>query len=115
MKKFHAALTFALLSVSTIAPAAQAADSAQAICEYVAVDDKKRLRTYLKSNKLKIRSIFDGVKCNGQNLLAFAASRSAVKTGTLMINKLPKKKVESLLSTITADELTTAAQKRINS
>ena len=27
------------------------------ICEYVSINDKKRLRNYLKSNKVKIRSI----------------------------------------------------------
>lgn len=104
-----------LLFVSTIySEKAQAQNVAKSLCEYVSVDDKSRLRSYLKSHKLKIRKIFDGVQCNGQNLVAFASENNAIKTGTLMLGKLPKSTVEELLATITSPELTAAAKERIS-
>ena len=102
----------AALAVS-FAPVSQA-NVAQNLCEYVSVDDKKRLRSFLKSNKLKIRNIFSGVQCNGENLLAFAASKNAVKTGSMIISKLPKKVVASNKASLGAtQELVDAANKRI--
>lgn len=113
MKQLLLISAIALISLS-VTPVANA-NTAQSLCEYVAVDDKKRLRTYLKSNKLKIRKVFDGVQCNGQNLLAFASSKNATKTGSLMISKLPKKTVTAVLPSITQQDLVDAANKRINS
>ena len=113
MKKLLIVPVIALMSVS-FTPVASASNIAQNVCEYVSVDDKKRLRSYLKINKLKIRNIFDGVLCNGQNLLQFASSHNAVKAGSLMINKLPKSTVASVMSTISSDELSAAAEKRVN-
>ncbi|WP_274049925.1 DUF3718 domain-containing protein [Thalassomonas haliotis] len=113
MKKLLIVPAVALMSVA-FTPVTHAADIAQSICEYVSADDKGRLRSFLKSNKIKIRNVFDGVQCNGQNLLAFASQKNSLVTGTLMINKLPKRKVEGVLASIQSAELTAAAQKRIN-
>ena len=112
MKKLVLVPALALMSLS-VTPVAQASNVAQSLCEYVSVDDKKRLRSFLKSNKLKIRAIFDGVQCNGKNLLAFASDNNSVKTGAMMINKLPKKTVKTHLATITSSELAAAANKRV--
>ncbi|MGB2738958.1 MAG: DUF3718 domain-containing protein [Cognaticolwellia sp.] len=113
MKTLLLAITFLLLTV-TYSEKAQANNVAKSLCEYVSVDDKSRLRSYLRSNKLKIRNVFDAVQCNGQNLIAFAGSNNAIETGTLMLGKLPKATVKDILSTITLVELTAVAQKRIN-
>lgn len=113
MKNILLAISFVLLT-STYSSNVQAQNVAKTLCEYVSVDDKSRFRSFLKSNKLKIRKVFDGVQCNGQNLVAFASQKNAIKTGTLMLGKLPKAKVEGILATITSPELTAAAQKRIN-
>ena len=104
MKKLLLVTTMTALTMTSIisAPKAHAAD------------DKKRMRSFLKSNKLKIRNVFDGIQCNGQNLVAFAGKNNAIKTGTLMLGKLPKAKVEGILATINSAELTVVAQKRIN-
>ena len=51
------------------------------ICEYISINDKKRLRKFLKSNDLKIRGIFDDIKCNGKNLLVFAVNIMNVRGG----------------------------------
>ncbi|QOL24553.1 DUF3718 domain-containing protein [Thalassotalea sp. LPB0316] len=113
MKKMLAVLSIALTSTIVTTPV-QASSLGQSVCELVAADDKSRLRSFLKSNKLKIRDIYDGLECNGANLLAFASNNNAVETGSLIIAKLPKKTVEAHLSSITSAELTAAAQKRVN-
>ena len=64
------------------------------ICEYVQANDKSRLRSFLKQNKLKIRNIYDGLECNGDNLLIFAAKSNALEVGEFIIGKLPAKKVK---------------------
>jgi hypothetical protein len=116
MKKLAVvSLVIALTATSlTFTPIASATNIAQDLCDYVSVDDKKRLRTYLKTNKLKIRSIFKGIQCNGQNLLEFASKRNSLKTGSLIISKLPKKSVQSVLSSITFQPLVDIANERIS-
>ena len=79
------------------------------------MDDKSRLRSYLKDNKLKIRNIFDNIECNGKNLVAFAGTKNSIKTGSLMIYKLPKGKVKNILTSIKSSELSVIAEKRVNS
>jgi len=119
MKKLFIASTFTALTVTSLVsvPQAQAANVAQSVCEYVAADDKKRMRSFLKTNKLKIRNIFGGVQCNGVNLLEFAVNKGAVETGTLMINKLPKKVVSAHLANIQGgvQALIDAANARVSS
>ena len=71
------------------------------ICEYVSINDKKRLRKFLKTNKVKIRGIFDKIVCNNQNLLQFAATSNALDVGEYLIGKLPVKTVKENLDTVT--------------
>jgi len=119
MKKLLLVSTITALTLTSVvtAPKAQANNIAQSICEYVAADDKKRMRSFLKTNKLKIRNIFSGIECNGKNLLEFAATKGSVKTGSLMIAKLPKKVVSKNLSLIQSGSqpLIDAANKRVSS
>jgi len=113
MKNLILIILIAITSVS-YTPTVLAANEAQSFCQYVSADDKKRLRSFLKTNKIKIRKVFNSIQCNGQNLLKFASSRSATKTGALMINKLPKKTVKKLMASITHAELAAIASKRVN-
>ena len=119
MKKLLLASTITILIMTSIvsAPKAQASNIAQSICQYVAADDKKRMRRFLKTNRLKIRSIFKGIECNGQNLLAFASSQGSVKTGSLMISKLPKSVVSDNLAMLQtgSQPLIDAANERVSS
>jgi hypothetical protein len=118
MKKLLLASTITTLTLTSIVavPEVQAANVAQSVCQYVAADNKKRMRSFLKTNKLKIRNIFKSIQCNGQNLLEFAASKGAVKTGSLMINKLPKKVVSANLAQIQeGSPLYDAANARVSS
>lgn len=114
MKNLLLVPAIALVSL-TFPHVAKASDLALSLCEYVSVDDKKRLRSFLKSNNLKIRNVFEGVQCNGQNLLEFAGASNAVETGELMINKLPKSTVQASLAAISNSQLIEIANKRVNS
>ena len=119
MKKLLLVSTITALTLTSVVtvPQAQAANIAQSVCEYVAADDKKRMRSFLKTNKLKIRKIFKGIQCNGQNLLEFAATNSSVNTGSMIISKLPKKVVSANLALIQSGSqpLIDAANKRVSS
>ena len=119
MKKLLIASTITVLTLASAitTPKAQAADIATSICEYVAADDKKRMRSFLKTNKLKIRRIFDNIQCNGKNLLEFASTSGSVKTGSLMISKLPKKVVSANLEILQtgSQPLIDAANARVSS
>ncbi|WP_241242179.1 DUF3718 domain-containing protein [Thalassotalea sp. G2M2-11] len=119
MKKLLLVSTITALTLTSVVsvPKAQAANIAQSLCEYVAADDKRRMRSFLKANRLKIRRVFDGIECNGKNLLVFAAARGSVDTGTLMISKLPKKVVSDNLADLQSGSqpLIDAANERISS
>ena len=78
-----------------IVPSVKADNMSLRICEYVQANDKNRLRSYLKQNKLKIRNIYSGLECNGNNILIFAAKSNALEIGEFIIGKLPAKKVAS--------------------
>ena len=114
MKNIIAIVTFTTLSLS-FAPASNASNIAQNLCEYVNADNKSKLRSYLKSNKLKIRTVFDGISCNGQNLLEFAAANNATETGAMMIGKVSKKVVEQNMAVLSSTGLAAIAEKRISS
>lgn len=114
MKKLLVASLIATAFAMT--PTVHAADSASLrICEYVSVNDKKRLRSFLKSHKLKIRNVFKGIRCNGQNLLIFAATSNALDVGELLIGKLSKKIAAANLEEVAkhSKHLEAKIQKRI--
>lgn len=94
MKKFILLPILLATSVITAAPA-QAEGLSLRICEYVQANDKSRLRSFLKQNKLKIRNIYKGLECNGSTLLIFAAKSNALEVGEFIIGKLPSKKVKA--------------------
>ena len=83
-----------LATTLIIAPSAQADNLSLRICEYVQANDKNRLRAFLKQNKLKIRNVYDGLACNKDNLLIFAAKANSLEVGEFIISKLPAKKVK---------------------
>ena len=117
MKKLLLVSTITALTLTSVVSThqVQAADIAQSLCEYVAADDKKRMRSFLKTNKLKIRRIFEGIQCNGNNLLIFASVSGSVATGTLIIRKLPKKVVSANLKALQtgSQSLIDAANERV--
>lgn len=84
----------------TFAPVTKADPMSLRICEYVAANDKNRLRSYLKQNKLKIRKVFKSITCNGKNLLVFAASNKALEAGEFIIGKISTKDVANNIAEV---------------
>ncbi|MEL0632185.1 DUF3718 domain-containing protein [Pseudoalteromonas carrageenovora] len=80
----------AVSSFSYTAPVKAEDQLAVSICEYIAADDKNRLRSKLKSSRVKIRNIYDAVQCNGNNLLRHAVASNAVNTGEYIVKNLSK-------------------------
>ena len=109
-------VSFLLLTSIATSKKVDAANAAQSLCEYVAADDKMRMRSFLKTNKLKIRRVFQDIQCNGQNLLHFASTSGSIETGSLIISKLPKKIVANNIDSLRsgAEALFDAANARIN-
>ncbi|PCI59373.1 MAG: hypothetical protein COB35_11605 [Gammaproteobacteria bacterium] len=112
---WKALLFILIISTFSYTPVSFAANVSLSICEYVAVNDKRRLRSFLKSNKLKIRKIFKGLKCNGKNILIFAADKKSIATGEMIIGKLSKKIIKKNIDELGkySEELLVAAKKRI--
>jgi hypothetical protein len=106
------ATTIILTATLSTSLTTHAADLATNLCEYAASDDKKRMRNFLKDNKLKIRSVFKGIQCNGKNLLEFADSRNSTNVGVFIIAKLPKKSVKSSMANLTNADLQAKAADR---
>jgi len=84
-----------LASSLVIAPTVNANNLSLRICEYVQANDKNRLRSFLKQNRLKIRNIYNDLSCNGDNLLIFSAKSNSLEVGEFLIGKLPSKKVKA--------------------
>ncbi|GAP76481.1 MULTISPECIES: DUF3718 domain-containing protein [Pseudoalteromonas] len=96
MKLMSTLIATAVLAGSALytTPASANDRLAISICEYIAADDKNRLRKTLRSARLKIRDISDAVKCNGNNLVRHAVASNAVDTGEYIIKSLPKSSLE---------------------
>jgi hypothetical protein len=76
------------------APAKANDQLAVSICEYIAADDKNRLRSKLKSSRVKIRNVYDAIQCNGNNLVRHAIASNAVDAGEFVVKNLSKSSLE---------------------
>jgi hypothetical protein len=105
-------LLFALLSGPVNANRNATADS---ICAYIQVDNKTKFRAFFKLKRLKIRNVFKGISCQGENMLAYSQRSNAVDIGTYIIGRLPKKMLSSYVEHLTTGStLATAANARLN-
>jgi len=109
MKKLWAVLALGLFTIMSV----NASNLAVDVCNYVAADDKKRLRATLKSNKLKLRSVYKSIRCNQDTLLVFADKRGALLTAEYMVGKLPKSVVIEEIPKLNNHHLVEAAKNRV--
>lgn len=81
----------AALSVATLMSLPAVADQqlAASMCDYVAADDKNRLRKVLSDYRLRLRNIYDGVVCNGESLIRHAFKSNAADVGEFIAKQLP--------------------------
>jgi hypothetical protein len=92
--KLAAIAAVATASFAYTAPVKADEQLAISICEYIAADDKNRLRSKLKSSRVKVRNIYDAVFCNGNNLLRHAVANNAVDSGEYIVKNLSKSSLE---------------------
>lgn len=84
--------TVALMSSHSV----QANDQlAASLCDYVAANDKSRIRKKLKETRVKLRNIYAGISCGGNNLIRHAVISGADKTGEYIVKQLPKGELAS--------------------
>lgn len=94
--KTSIAIATTSLTLSGISGTAQAnvGEALQNICTIVKADDKGELRKKMKRVQsdfsLKIKDYYSGVSCGGNSLIRTAMLNDAVKTGTLLVKKMPK-------------------------
>lgn len=80
----------ALSITALVSPVAVADDQlAASMCDYVAADDKNRLRKVLSDYRLRLRNIYDGVVCNGESLIRHAFKSNAADVGEFIVKQLP--------------------------
>ncbi|MBY5922398.1 DUF3718 domain-containing protein [Ferrimonas balearica] len=65
------------------------------VCDYVAADDKNRLRKKLKDARIKLRAIYDGVSCNGNSLLRTAMLSNAQDVGVYLVKQMPRESLSA--------------------
>lgn len=90
-------LPMIVMSATTFTTAKTYADVDTAllnICAIVKADDKSELRRKINKvqsyYRLKLQDYYDGVTCDGDSLIRTAVKANAVKTGTLLVKKMPK-------------------------
>ena len=90
--KLSATITVVLaLLGSSLVSTAKASDvsALNGICENIAADNKSRFRKKLKESGVKLRNIYDGVSCGGENLVRYAMSKNANDVGSYIVKSLP--------------------------
>ena len=87
-----ASLAVASLSFSNTAAANE--QLALSMCEYIAADDKNRIRKTLRTARIKMRNIYDAIQCNGNSLLRHAIASNATDAGEYIVKSIPKSALE---------------------
>lgn len=62
----------------------------QTICASIKDNDRNMLRKTLDSGKLRIRTIFEGLRCNNEDMVQFALTNKATDVAIMVIKQLPK-------------------------
>lgn len=64
---------------------------ATSLCSFVAQDNRNQVRKVLSDNKLNMRTIYTGIRCNNESLLQLAIRNDALDTGTFIVKQMPAK------------------------
>lgn len=62
-----------------------------AVCEAVKSDSKLKLNRAVKATGLNIRDLHEGLVCNGEDMLTFAATHNALNTQSLIAKRVSGK------------------------
>lgn len=92
MKTLISAVTLVIaLASASFSQTAQAsgAEALNGICENVAANDKSRFRKKIKESGMKLRDVYKGITCGGENLVRYAMSNKAEDVGTFIVKRMP--------------------------
>lgn len=83
----------------TSAASASVESELQNICSIVKADDKGQLRKKMsnvqKNFSLKLQDYYSGISCDGNSLIRTAFLSGAVKSGSLLVKKMPKSQLNA--------------------
>ncbi|MGX5914957.1 DUF3718 domain-containing protein [Aliidiomarina sp. Khilg15.8] len=68
---------------------------AEGLCTAISADDHQRLRTILGNHNLRLRNIYNSVRCNGYSMLQFAITAEAANVGEMITRQLPASTIEN--------------------
>ena len=116
IKNSISTLLLVAFSFTTLPSYASSEDAGLRICQYVKLNHKARLKSFLRSQHIKVKEIFDSLKCNNKNLLVFAAEQQSVNAGTYLLGRVSSKKVAATFNDIAkfSPQLAKLAKERIN-
>lgn len=89
-----AAMIVLSASVAVVKPV-QAQDLALNLCTYVQGDDRTRMRQRIREERVRLRQVYDGVRCNGLSLIQFALTSGSDDIGVFITSQLPGSTLES--------------------
>lgn len=78
-----------------IAPAGANDQIGQSLCSYVAANDKNSIRKTMSDNRLRIKNVYDGIKCDGLPLIRFAIKNNAADAAEFIVKQLPGSQVSA--------------------
>jgi len=66
---------------------------ATALCEYTKANDRNKIRKKLRRSKMKLRSIYEDIKCNDKTLYKFAIASNADEVMKFYEKKIKQSKL----------------------
>lgn len=108
MKKLALAVVSCGLIAGSVHSPAAASEIAEGICTAISADDRQRLRTILNNHNMRVRNIYNGVRCNGYSMLQFAITAEASQVGDLITRQLPASMIEE--DTVNGESMLTWAE-----
>ena len=95
MKKLFVVVGVALFGMMSVQSPVQASNAiAESVCSAISADDRQRLRTILDNHNVRVRNIYDGVRCNGFSMIQFAITAEAAAVGEFLVRQLPARAIE---------------------
>lgn len=63
---------------------------ARQVCSVISADNLKALDNIIDRHNLRLRNLYNGVRCNGYSILQFAVTAEAIDVGLQLTQRLPE-------------------------
>lgn len=92
-RKMYIALTILTLTAGATSASAEQypkemEESLIKVCKAIKSDSRFKLKSAVKATGLKMRDLYKGLVCNGEDMLTFAATHNAKKTGVFIAKRV---------------------------